>query len=81
MTDEEKLATFERAGITDDFIDETDRQIEPDEFFDGMWTTAERHEPVIVQVEMDPALVASIDRRAREKGMTRSQYLSALASA
>ena len=37
MTDEEKLALFERAGITDAFIDETERQIASGEFFEGDW--------------------------------------------
>ena len=81
MTDEEKIAIFERAGITDEFIDKTERQIDSGEFFEGTWTTVEAHEPVIVQIEMDPAAVISLDRRARVRGMTRSQYVSALATA
>ena len=53
MTDDEKLAVFDREGITDEFIDDTDRQIETGEFFEGSWTTVESHEPVIVQVETE----------------------------
>lgn len=81
MTDDEKLALFARAGITDEFIDETERQIASGEFFEGTWETAEKHEPVIVQLEMDPVVVVTMDRRARERGMTRSEYVSALATA
>ena len=81
MTDEEKLALFERAGITDAFIDETERQIASGEFFEGDWTVVEKHEPVIVQLEMDPVVVVSLDRKARARGMTRSQYLSELVTA
>ena len=81
MTDEEKLAVFARAGITDEFIEETERQIETGEFFDGTWTTVEAHEPVIVQIEMDPVAVVTLDRKARALGMTRSQYIAALATA
>ena len=81
MTNEEKIALFERAGINDEFIDETERQIANGEFFEGSWTTAEMHEPVIVQIEMDPVAVVTLDRRARSHGMTRSQYISALATA
>ena len=53
MTDDEKLAIFDRAGISDEFIDDTDRQIETGEFFEGSWITVETHEPVIVQVEIE----------------------------
>ena len=53
MINDEKLAIFDRVGITDGFIDETDRQIETGEFFEGSWTTVESHEPVIVQVETE----------------------------
>lgn len=81
MTNEEKLALFERAGITDEFIDETDRQIESGEFFQGEWSTVETREPVIVQIEMDPVAVVTLDRKARAHGMTRSQYITALATA
>lgn len=81
MTYEEKLALFEHAGITDEFIDETERQIETGEFFEGTWTTVETREPVIVQIEMDPVAVVTLDRKARAHGMTRSQYISALATA
>ncbi len=81
MTNEEKLAIFERAGITDAFIDETDRMVESGEFFEGAWTTVETHEPVIVQIEMDPVAVVTLDRKARAHGMTRGQYISALATA
>lgn len=81
MTDDEKLAIFERAGITDEFIDDTDRQIETGEFFEGSWTTVETHEPLIVQMEMDPVAVVTLDRRARACGMTRSQYVTALVTA
>ena len=81
MTDEEKLALFERAGITDEFIDETERLLQTGEFFDGTWTTVETHEPVIVQLEMDPVAVVTLDRKARAHGMTRAQYISALATA
>ena len=76
MTDDEKLAIFERAGITEEFIEETDRQIETGEFFEGSWTTVETHEPVIVQMEMDPVTVVTLDRKARACGMTRSQYIT-----
>ena len=81
MTNEEKLAIFERAGITDEFINETDRMVESGEFFEGTWTTVETHEPVIVQIEMDPVAVVTLDRKARAQGMTRGQYISALATA
>ena len=81
MTNEEKLAIFERAGITDEFIDETNRMVESGEFFEGAWTTVETHEPVIVQIEMDPVAVVTLDRKARAQGMTRGQYISALATA
>lgn len=53
MTDDEKLAIFDRAGISDEFIYDTDRQIETGEFFEGSWTTVESHEPVIVQAETE----------------------------
>ena len=81
MTHEEKIALFERAGITDEFIDETERQIANGEFFDGTWTTVETREPVIVQLEMDPVAFVTLDRKARAHGMTRSQYISAIATA
>ena len=81
MTNDEKLAIFDRAGITDEFIDDTDRQIETGEFFEGSWTTVETHEPVIVQMEMDPVAVVTLDRKARACGMTRSQYITALVTA
>ena len=81
MTNEEKIALFEQAGINDEFIDETERQIASGEFFDGDWTTVETREPVIVQIEMDPVAVVTLDRKARARGMTRSQYISALATA
>lgn len=81
MTNDEKLAIFERAGITDEFIDDTDRQIETGEFFEGSWTTVEAHEPVIVQMTMDPVAVVTLDRRARACGMTRSLYVTALMTA
>ena len=41
MTNDEKLAIFERAGISDEFIDDTDRQIETGEFFEDSWITVE----------------------------------------
>ena len=78
MADNEKLAIFERAGITEELIEETDRQIETGEFFEGSWTTVETREPVIVQMEMDPVVVVALDRKARACGMTRSQYITAL---
>ena len=53
MTDDEKLAIFDRASITDEFIDDADRRIETGEFFEGSWTTVESHEPVIVPVETE----------------------------
>lgn len=81
MTDDEKLAIFERAGITEEFIKETDRQMETGEFFEGSWTTVETHEPVIVQMEMDPVAVVTLDRKTRACGMTRSQYITALVTA
>ena len=65
MTNKEKLAIFERAGVTEEFIDETDRQIESGEFFEGTWATVETHEPVIVQIEMDPVAVVTLDRMPR----------------
>lgn len=78
-TNDEKIALFERAGITDEFIDETERQITTGAFLKGSWTTVETHEPAIVQIEMDPVVV-TLDRKARAYGMTRSQYISALAT-
>ena len=80
MTEDEKFEVFNRAGITDEFIEETDRMIESGEFFKGDWEAAEAHEPVIVQLEMDPAVVVTLDRKARAKGMTRSQFISSLAT-
>ena len=81
MTNEEKLAIFEQAGITDEFIDETERLIQTGEFFEGSWTTVETHEPVIVQIEMNPVAIVTLDRKARAHGMTRSEYITALATA
>ena len=81
MTDDEKLVIFERAGITDEFIDDTDRQIETGEFFEGFWTTAETREPVIVQMEVSPVAFVTLDRKARACDMTRSQYITALVTA
>ena len=55
---EDKIALIERAGVTDEFIDEAE-----------------------CQIEMDKVAVVTPDRKARTHGMTRSQYISALATA
>lgn len=57
--------TLERAGITDEYIDKTERLLRTGELFDGGWTAVETHEPAIDLIDKDSVTVVTLDWRAR----------------
>ena len=77
MTDEEKVAIFEQAGVDDEYLAEVDALIASGEFHEGEWTTVANPnaEPVSIVISMMPFELARIDRQADEHGKTRNQFI------